>query len=100
MAYNLYQVQMAQAWKERVDKETAMAEKAQVEASMARGGMDRPRSVASYRSGESRSTKRSYNTQVLRSRLDELEAALNEERTIRLKVEKDLHELRQATQGG
>lgn len=36
--------------------------------------------------GESRSTKRSYNTQVLRSRLDELEAALNEERTIRLKV--------------
>eukprot|EP00241_Pyramimonas_parkeae_P014021 CAMPEP_0114273758 /NCGR_PEP_ID=MMETSP0058-20121206/29316_1 /TAXON_ID=36894 /ORGANISM="Pyramimonas parkeae, CCMP726" /LENGTH=65 /DNA_ID=CAMNT_0001393331 /DNA_START=183 /DNA_END=377 /DNA_ORIENTATION=+ len=40
MAYNLYQVQMAQAWKERCDKENAMQEKAQLENALARSGMD------------------------------------------------------------
>mmetsp|Transcript_35188 Transcript_35188/g.48828 ORF Transcript_35188/g.48828 Transcript_35188/m.48828 type:complete len:103 (-) Transcript_35188:184-492(-) len=98
MAYNLYQVQMAQAWKERVDKENAMAEKAQLESALARTGMDQAGgtgSVASYRTAGTRSTKKSYNTNVLRGRLDELEAALHEERALREKVEKDLSDLKQ-----
>jgi len=91
---------MAQAWRERIDKENAMAEKAQTEAALSRnaGNAQRgPGSVASYRSSDSRSTKRSCNTNALRSKLEELEHALDEERTLRLKVEKDLQDLKRAT---
>jgi len=94
MAYNLYQVQMAQAWKERCDKENAMQEKAQLENALARSGMDMAGSQASYRTGASRSSKKSHTTNILRSRLDELEAALQEERSMRQKVEKDLYDLK------
>lgn len=94
MSYNLYQVQMAQAWKERCDKETQLQEKQQLETALARTGMDMGGSVASFRTGMSQSSKKTYNTEALKSRLDQLEAALSEERTLRMKVEQDLYALK------
>lgn len=42
----------------------------------------------------SQSSKKTYNTEALKSRLDQLEAALSEERTLRMKVEQDLYALK------
>jgi len=44
--------------------------------------------------GMSQSSKKTYNTEALKSRLDQLEAALSEERTLRMKVEQDLYTLK------
>mmetsp|Transcript_38548 Transcript_38548/g.46601 ORF Transcript_38548/g.46601 Transcript_38548/m.46601 type:complete len:98 (-) Transcript_38548:368-661(-) len=96
MAYNLYQVQMAMAWKERVEKENAQADKANAEAAMARAGMAVDGSVASMpMSQATKGSNRSYSTQVLKSRLDELERELGEERKLREKVELDLATLKE-----
>jgi hypothetical protein len=44
--------------------------------------------------GMSQSSKKTYNTEALKSRLDQLEAALSEERMLRMKVEQDLYALK------
>ncbi|KAK3251433.1 hypothetical protein CYMTET_39226 [Cymbomonas tetramitiformis] len=84
---------MANAWKERVEKENVQADKANAEAAIMRSDMDG--SVASMgRSQASGGSKRSYTTQVLKGRLDELERELANEKSRREKVESDLAQLK------
>eukprot|EP00227_Mantoniella_beaufortii_P018216 CAMPEP_0197575030 /NCGR_PEP_ID=MMETSP1326-20131121/574_1 /TAXON_ID=1155430 /ORGANISM="Genus nov. species nov., Strain RCC2288" /LENGTH=105 /DNA_ID=CAMNT_0043137725 /DNA_START=117 /DNA_END=434 /DNA_ORIENTATION=+ len=94
MAYNLYQVQMAKAWTERVNKEAAMAEKFWFDRS--KGG-DTASMVGSEFPGSQVSratTYKSATTEVLKGRLEALESQLALERTARLKVEADLAALK------
>ncbi|KAG2453224.1 hypothetical protein HYH02_002547 [Chlamydomonas schloesseri] len=118
MAYNLYQVQMAKAWAERIDKENAIAEKFWYSQSL-KGSTSVPGSPSGGRSsphvgehfytgsadarsqagsvGPARSaapTGYTSKTAYLKCRMEQLEAALQEERASRKKVEEDLNELR------
>ncbi|PNW72649.1 hypothetical protein CHLRE_15g637050v5 [Chlamydomonas reinhardtii] len=117
MAYNLYQVQMAKAWAERIDKENAMAEKFWHSQSL-KGSTSLPASPSAGRSphvgahyftdsaevrsqagsvGPARSaapTGFTSKTSYLKSRMEQLEVALQEERESRKKVEADLNHLR------
>ena len=90
MAYNLYQVQMAQAWIERVKKENAMAERF-----WATRKSDDLLSEVSVRTN---ATSRSTDTTVLKARLEALESELARERDYRKKVESDLKMLKGITE--
>ncbi|GLC36780.1 hypothetical protein PLESTB_000783700 [Pleodorina starrii] len=113
MAYNLYQVQMSNAWAERIQKEMAQAEKfwnQQVQnlekagASAGRVGVPvgdiyvgeaiEVRSVAGSGARSAAPTGFTSKTAFLRSRMEKLEAELMAERESRRKVEEDLQQLR------
>lgn len=97
MAYNLYQVQMARAWKERVDKEMAIAEKFWAEQALKssqaapnNGRQGDGASVAGSRASSSVPSGFTSKTSFLKHRLERLEAELVAERESRRKVEEDL----------
>ncbi|EFJ43418.1 hypothetical protein VOLCADRAFT_106853 [Volvox carteri f. nagariensis] len=114
MAYNLYQVQMSNAWAERINKEMAQAEKfwnQQVQQLEKSGPGPRlgvaPSEVFVGEAMEARSmagesaharsaapTGFTSKTAFLRSRMEKLEAELLAERESRRKVEEDLQQLR------
>uniref|UniRef100_A0A7S0RNS8 Uncharacterized protein n=1 Tax=Chlamydomonas leiostraca TaxID=1034604 RepID=A0A7S0RNS8_9CHLO len=98
MAYNLYQVQMARAWAERVEKENAMAEKFWTEqalkttqmAAAYSGKQGDAASVAGSRVSSAVPSGFTSKTSFLKSRLERLEAELAVERESRKRVEEDL----------
>ena len=90
MAYNLYQVQMAQAWTERVKKENAMAERF--------WATRKSDDLVSEVSVRTNATSRSTDTTVLKARLEALESELSRERDYRKKVESDLKMLKGITE--
>eukprot|EP00201_Polytomella_parva_P016130 CAMPEP_0175071878 /NCGR_PEP_ID=MMETSP0052_2-20121109/19528_1 /TAXON_ID=51329 ORGANISM="Polytomella parva, Strain SAG 63-3" /NCGR_SAMPLE_ID=MMETSP0052_2 /ASSEMBLY_ACC=CAM_ASM_000194 /LENGTH=107 /DNA_ID=CAMNT_0016339179 /DNA_START=89 /DNA_END=412 /DNA_ORIENTATION=- len=99
MAYNLYQVQMAKAWAQRIEKENAIAEKfwlqqanqnMKLPSSPAPYVPDDVRSVGSYRSGSVTPSNYTSKTSYLKNRLEKLEAELAVEKERRKKVEGDL----------
>ncbi|KAG2482186.1 hypothetical protein HYH03_018867 [Edaphochlamys debaryana] len=110
MAYNLYQVQMARAWAERIDKEVATAEKFWHQQSMKSASQPgsphgRPNIASAadgYYSDDVRSNAGSAvtrsaaptgftsKTTYLKTRMEKLEAELQAERENRKKVEQDL----------
>ncbi|GFR51718.1 hypothetical protein Agub_g14164 [Astrephomene gubernaculifera] len=113
MAYNLYQVQMAKAWAERIEKETAQAEKFWHQQTMKAGNVPAPvpgaypssvppilmteEALSMAGSAPARSaapTGYTSKTSYLRSRLEKLEEELSAERESRRKAEEDLQELR------
>ncbi|GMH44769.1 hypothetical protein BSKO_12721 [Bryopsis sp. KO-2023] len=94
MAYNLYQVQMANAWVQRVEKESAIAEKfwtQQTGTQPNRRDDDNRSMVSSIPSGSSRFTS---TTQMLKTRLEVLEKELRMEKEHRQTVEDDLKQLK------
>ncbi|KXZ44428.1 hypothetical protein GPECTOR_67g268 [Gonium pectorale] len=114
MAYNLYQVQMAKAWAERIEKENAQSEKFWHEQSLKQGqtpltaGLTpipastqhayteahEVRSVAGTAARSAAPTGFTSKTSYLKSRMEKLEAELTAERESRKKVEEDLAQLR------
>ncbi|PNH04507.1 hypothetical protein TSOC_009335 [Tetrabaena socialis] len=120
MAYNLFQVQMSNAWVQRINKENATAEKFLMDQSM--GGHSMPASPGPYSPGPyspavhvdnlyaepayAGSVARSHvaksvapsgftsKTGFLRSKLEKLESELSAERESRKKVEADLADLK------
>jgi hypothetical protein len=91
MAYNLYQVQMANAWAKRIEKEDALAQKFWSQAAAAKIPSpplpDEPPGKAPG------SVASSINTVALKDRLDKLESELALERERRAKVEAELTDL-------
>ncbi|KAL6757008.1 hypothetical protein V8C86DRAFT_2634149 [Haematococcus lacustris] len=98
MAYNLYQVQMAKAWVERIDKENAVAEKFWTQQAThnahAPGASYTHRhhepSVAGSHTTSAAPTGYTSKTSFLKTRLEKLEAELDMEREQRKRVETDL----------
>eukprot|EP00899_Mesostigma_viride_P027005 jgi/Mesvir1/748/Mv17349-RA.1 len=111
MAYNLYQVQLAQGWTERVNKENAVSEKfwAEQAASLSPDSTGvlspskkkGPSSVASGAGStySSTSTMKTGASAVLKDRLSLLEAELAKERDSRKQMESELEKLRNAVLG-
>uniref|UniRef100_A0A7S3VU99 Uncharacterized protein n=1 Tax=Dunaliella tertiolecta TaxID=3047 RepID=A0A7S3VU99_DUNTE len=101
MAYNLYQVQLANAWAQRCEKEKASQElfwtKQAEKPLLYYTGRQVPaeRSVAGSKASSSRApTGYTSKTSYLKTRLDALEAQLETEKTYRRKVEEDLETMR------
>ncbi|MEW5307278.1 MAG: hypothetical protein WDW38_000374 [Sanguina aurantia] len=96
MAYNLYQVQAARAWAERIDKEQAQAEKfwmqqaLKLQQATANNALSDTASMVTSVAPSGYTSKTSY----LNSRLDRLESELAAERIRRGRVERELAALK------
>lgn len=96
MAYNLYQVQMAKAWVERINKENTSSERFWVEQAMRNSGdMD----AWSYAGSEAKSSSTvptgfTSKSAFLAAKLKELEEQLEAEREYRKKVEEQLKNIK------
>jgi len=94
MAYNLYHVQMSNAWAQRCEKEMAQAERfwtahANKNAeSLQENALLRAPSVAP--TGSVAGTNCTSKTAYLKERLDKLDQELQSERNLRRKVEEEL----------
>eukprot|EP01023_Acetabularia_acetabulum_P036402 TRINITY_DN34406_c0_g1_i2.p5 TRINITY_DN34406_c0_g1~~TRINITY_DN34406_c0_g1_i2.p5 ORF type:complete len:114 (-),score=24.74 TRINITY_DN34406_c0_g1_i2:959-1300(-) len=96
MAYNLYQVQMANAWVERVAKENNTAERFWVQRAL---DTRHPKAAASDTSSRISSEAPSgytSKTTFLKNRLELLERELDREKKLREKLESDLGTLKTA----
>eukprot|EP01025_Chloroclados_australasicus_P023600 TRINITY_DN23895_c0_g1_i1.p3 TRINITY_DN23895_c0_g1~~TRINITY_DN23895_c0_g1_i1.p3 ORF type:complete len:111 (-),score=18.69 TRINITY_DN23895_c0_g1_i1:383-715(-) len=96
MAYNLYQVQMANAWVERVAKENTTAERFWIQRAMdAKHPQQNANSeVSTSRISSEAPTGYTSKTTFLKHRLEQLEKELDREKVMREKLEKDLGELK------
>lgn len=103
MAYNCYQVQMANAWKQRIDKETTTAENFWTEQALgasqdlkaqSHAGKWDTGSLAGSKVSSAAPSGYTSKTSFLKSRLERLESELTLEREQRKKVEEDLHSLK------
>mmetsp|Transcript_9199 Transcript_9199/g.16159 ORF Transcript_9199/g.16159 Transcript_9199/m.16159 type:complete len:115 (+) Transcript_9199:148-492(+) len=100
MAYNLYQVQMARAWAQRIDKENAVAEKFWTDQAMKStqqlgnmGQLDAA-TVAPSRASSACPSGYTSKTTYLKDRLEKLETELHYEREHRKRVEGDLLQIK------
>eukprot|EP00798_Chlamydomonas_sp_ICE-L_P016645 gene16645-22895_t len=108
MAYNCYQVQMANAWKERCDKEAFTTEKFWTEQALGNSQELKAGSVAKWDTGSVAGSKVSSaapsgytsKTSFLKSKLEHLENELNREREQRKKVESDLETMKRGSRPG
>lgn len=96
MAYNCYQVQMANAWKERISKEDRVAEKFWLD--QARG--DAGSCAGSVARGSEAPSGYTSKTSFLKSRLENLEHDLAMEKEARRRVETQLDTLRSSQSFG
>ncbi|XRB00007.1 hypothetical protein NFJ02_08g137060 [Pycnococcus provasolii] len=96
MAYSLYHVQMANAWKERVNKEDLRAEQASAVAAML--AKDRAALTDSSDARTTVTTKTGV-TAALRTRVSSLEEELKTERSRREEMERVVEELKKSASG-
>mmetsp|Transcript_15063 Transcript_15063/g.32655 ORF Transcript_15063/g.32655 Transcript_15063/m.32655 type:complete len:120 (-) Transcript_15063:841-1200(-) len=102
MAYNLYQVQMARAWAERIEKENAQAEKFWMTQAMKNtqtltsktGYANDGASVAGSKISSAAPSGYTSKTSFLKDKLEKLETELHMEREHRKKVEEDLEAIK------
>ncbi|GAX82439.1 hypothetical protein CEUSTIGMA_g9867.t1 [Chlamydomonas eustigma] len=101
MAYNLYHVQMSNAWAQRCEKEMAQAERfwtahaSKNAETLQASALHKAPSVAP--TGSVAGTNQTSRTTYLKERLDKLDQELQSERNLRKKVEEELAMLK-ATQ--
>lgn len=96
MAYNLYQVQMAKAWVERINKENNTSERFWVEQAMkGSGDMDAWSGISETKTTSTVPTGFTSKSAYLSHKLKELEEKLEVEREYRKQVEEQLKTLKE-----
>ncbi|CAG9461749.1 unnamed protein product [Pedinophyceae sp. YPF-701] len=104
MAYNLYHVQLARAWAQRVEKENSLAEKFWLTKAVQEGRIPddaaSQASASSAMTGSTNATGFSSKTSYLKTKLGALEQMLQEEAARRANLEKELQEMRGTLRAG